>query len=112
MLVVIQVILSVTGNVEVFPPVVVVIAHANALAPARGGEAGLCCYIGECSIVVVVIEMIGRGFALWRSFESGSVYKENVGPSVIVIIEDGNASAGGFDYVFLGCESAEDVGKG
>ncbi len=112
MLVVIQVVLSVTGDVEVFPPVVVVIAYADALAPARGGEAGLRGHIGEGSIVVVVIEMVGWRFALWKSFESGSVYKENVGPSVIVIIEDGNASAGGFDYVFLRCESAEDVGKG
>ena len=68
MLVVIQAVLSVGGYVEVFPSVVVVIAYADALTPACGCQARLHGHIGEGSVVVVVVEMVGRGFAFGKSF--------------------------------------------
>src|SRR4030081_2571525 len=111
MLVVIQAVLPVRGDVEVFPAVVVVIAHADALTPARGGQTGLDGYITEGSIVVVAVKMVGRSFAFGESFESCSVNEEDVRPSVVVVIEDGHARAGRLDNVFFGCESAENVSK-
>src|SRR5580704_14801701 len=59
--VVIEDVLSVVGDVEIFPAVVVVIADANALAPACVSEARFFCDIGESAVVIVVIEM-----ARWR----------------------------------------------
>src|SRR5580704_15290356 len=107
MLVVIQAVLPVTGDVEVFPSVIVVIAHADALAPSCRRETCLGSYIGESSVVVVVVEMVGRGFSVGKSFESCSVDEEDVGPSVVVVVEDGNASAGSFDDVFFCGEATE-----
>ena len=37
--------------------------------------------------------------------------KKDVGPSVIVIIKDGHAGAGGFDNVFFRRDSAENVAE-
>src|ERR1700722_5959400 len=112
MLVVIQAVLSVGGDVEVFPSVVVVIAYADALAPAGGGQASLHSHIGEGSIVVVAVEMVGGGPSVGKAFESGSIDEEDVRPSIVVVIEDGDAGPGGFDNVFFRGQAAENVGEG
>jgi len=108
-LIVIEVVLAVVRNVEVFPTVVVVVAHADALAPAGSDEPGLHGYIGERPVVVVAIEMVGRYFARRESFERGAVDNENIRPAVVVVIENGNAGASGLDDVLLGVHTAEHV---
>src|SRR5215475_5051312 len=45
--------------------------------------------------------MIGRLLAIRKTFESGSVDEEDVEPAVIIIINQGDAAAGGLDDVFL-----------
>ena len=62
-LVVIEAILSVISNVEIFPAVVVVVSDANALTPAGGGEPGFHGDIGESSVVIVAVEVIARSVA-------------------------------------------------
>src|SRR5215471_17137327 len=108
-LVVVQAVLSVVGDIEVFPAVVVVVADANALSPARSGEAGLVGNVGECAVVVIAVEVIGRGLAAGKAFESGSIDQENVWPAIVVVVDDANAGAGSFDDVLLGIDAAEDV---
>ena len=58
-LVVIEAILAVVGDVEIFPSVVVVVADANALAPAGRGQSGFGGDVGKRSVVIVAIQMIG-----------------------------------------------------
>ena len=43
-----------------------------------------------------------------QSVEPGAIDQKNVGPAIIVVIEDGDAGAGGLDDVFLGVDAAED----
>ena len=109
MLVVIQAVLPVSGDVEVFPPVVVIITHAHALAPACGGQARLRSYVAEGSIVVVAVKMVAGALSGGKPFEGCSVHEEDVWPSVVVVIEDGDAGSGGLNDVFLGLHAAEDI---
>src|SRR5580704_4683308 len=111
MLVVIQAVLPVCSDVKVFPSVVVVIADADALAPACGRQTRLRGDIAKGSIVVVAVKVVGWAFAIGRTFERGSIHEEDVGPSVVVVIKDGDTCAGGFDNVFLRCDPAENIGE-
>ena len=54
----IEAILAVVGDVQVFPSIIVIIADANALAPAGGSQPGLRSHIGESSVVIVVVQVI------------------------------------------------------
>ena len=110
--VVIKDVLSVVGDIEIFPTVVVVIADANALAPAGVGKSGLLRDIGESAVVIVVIEMARGRFSRSGRVKAGAVDDENVGPAVVVVVEDGDTRSGGFDDVFLGVHAAEDYGIG
>ena len=58
-LIVIEAILAIVGDVEIFPSVVVIVAGANTLAPARGGQPGFGGDVSECSVVIVAIQMVG-----------------------------------------------------
>ena len=60
--VVIQHVFAVVGDVKVGPAVVVVVADADALAPAGVDEAGFFRDVGERAVVIVVIKMIRCGF--------------------------------------------------
>ena len=105
-------VLAVVRDVEVFPTVVVIVADANALSPARCGESGLNGHVGECAVMVVSIETIARTLPGRKSFEPGAIYEKNVRPAVVVVIEDGDASACGLDDVFLGIKAAENIRRG
>ena len=56
----VEAILAISGDEEVFVTVVVIITHACALAPAALREAGVRGYIGKRAIVIVVKEVAGR----------------------------------------------------
>ena len=111
--VVVEDVFSVVGDVEIFAAVVVVVADADALAPAGVQQAGFLGDVGERAVVIVVVEMVR-----WRAsfcardgvIELRAVDDENVGPAVVVVVEDGDAGAGGFDDVFFGGDAAKGVG--
>jgi hypothetical protein len=110
-IVVIEDILAVVGYVQILEAVVIVIADADALAPAAVREAGFLGDIGKRAVVIVAVEMIGGSvlYVYGRAFELCTVDDEDVGPTVVVVIEDGDAGAGGFDDVLLCVAAAEDV---
>src|ERR1700751_308132 len=56
--------------------------------------------------------MIGGVLVGGASLEGGAVYEENVGPAVVVIVEDGDAGASGFDDELFGVASPENVRHG
>src|SRR2546426_11131965 len=105
----VEAVLAVIRDVDVFPSVVVVVADAHTLAPSGRGQARSCGDVGEGAVVIVAIEMVGGSFSGGRAFEFGTVDQENVGPTVIVVVKDGDAGSSSFDDVLLRVEAAEYV---
>jgi hypothetical protein len=60
--------------------------------------------------MIVAIEAIGRSLPRWKTFQPRAVYQENVGPAVVVVIENGDAVSRGFNDVFLGIDPAKNIG--
>src|SRR5579872_1220112 len=110
--VVIEAILAVISDVEIFPSVVVVVADANALSPAGRGEARFRRHVGESAVMVIVIETIARTLPGGKSLEPCAIHQKNVGPAVVVVVEDRDAGSCGLDDVFLGVDAAEDFLRG
>ena len=71
------------------------------------GEAGFFRDIRESTVVVVVVEMTRESFAGRQAVQFRAVHNENIGPAIVVEVEDGNAGACGFDDVFLRVFAAE-----
>ncbi len=84
------------GDVDVFPAIVVVVADGHAVSPAAEIEAGFRGNVGERSVVVVVVELRGMAFAGLVILDRGAINKEDVHPSVVVVVEGGGASTLGF----------------
>ena len=63
--------------------------------------------VGEGAVVIVVIEMACGRFSRWRASRLVPLTMKYVGPAVVVVVEDGDARAGGFDDVFFGVHAAE-----
>ena len=108
----VEAILAVVRDVEVFPSVIVVVANADALPPSGCIQSGLDGYIAESAIVIIAIKMVGRTLACGEAFQRRAIHKEDVGPAVIVVVKDRGAAAGRFDNVFLRLLAAKDDGRG
>src|SRR4029077_2091917 len=110
------------SNVEIFPSVVVVVANRQAEAPSTVRDPGFGAYVGEGAVVIVAVELVGMALAGAHVFQGGAVDQEDVHPAVVVVIEDGDASAHGLnDVAFFQAPAGEmeidaggarDVGKG
>ena len=103
-LVVVEAVLAVVGDVKIFPSVVVVVANANALSPAGRGQAGFGGHVGEGSVMIVAVQMIAGALPGRKPFELRAIHQKDVGPAVVVVVENRDAGSGGFDDVFLGVE--------
>jgi hypothetical protein len=109
---VVEAVLAVVGDVEVFPSVVVIVADADALAPAGRGQTRLGGDVGEGAVVIVVIQAVGRALPGGKSFELRAIHQKDVRPAVVVIVENCDAGSGGFDDVFFAVDAAESVLRG
>ena len=99
--VVIQHILSPIGDQQIEIAVIVVVADAPALCPAWARQPGPRCNVGKGPVVVVVIQVAGRSFVFRESFYRRTVGQKNVGPAVVIVIENDGPVAGGFNDEFL-----------
>ena len=98
---------------KVVPAVVVVIAHADAGAPAGAAQAGLFRHVGEGAVAVVLEKVLGGSLAVGIGFfigQADAVGQVDVQPAVLVVIEKGNAAALGFNDVLLRLDASPDVG--
>src|SRR5262249_4135680 len=94
---------------QILPAIVVVVAGANALAPARMRDAGFHRHIGEGAVAIVLIQAADRRLARRPlRFQASAVYQKDVQPAVVVVIEEGASAAGGFQQVFVLALAAED----
>src|SRR5271167_167503 len=85
----IELVLAVVSDEEIFEPVVVVVAHADAGGPpgplrSNWGQAGLGGHVLESAVAIVVIETITRSGR--DAIEFASTKNEDVHPAVIVIV--------------------------
>src|SRR6185437_10984496 len=109
-IVVIEAVFAVIGDIQIFPAIIIVIPHAHALPPAgSSSQPRLHRHVGESSVVIVAVKMVGWSFSRGKAGEGGAVDDEDVGPAIVVVVEDGDAGAGGLDDVLLGLQAAEDV---
>src|SRR5260370_5425970 len=102
MIIAIEPILAVVRHVDVWPAIVVKISDSHAKSPALVGHAGAVGHIRERAIVIVVIQRGARRLLLSRQRVIRRAIDEiNVGPAVVVIIENGYPRAGRLQNVFL-----------
>src|SRR3954465_4411384 len=102
MLVVEHAVPPVVSDVNVFPSIVVVVAHASPLSPPGGvSQSRLCGHVAEGAIMIISVEVVCWTFSRREPLEPGAVDKKDVRPSIVVIIEDCHAGAGGLDDVLL-----------
>src|SRR5215469_2754766 len=95
---------AVVADVYVGPPVVVVVGHRAAVAPAVILDAGFFRDVGESAVVVVAEERgVGRGFFAVERIEGRTVDEVDVKPAVVVVVDQADAGAVRFDdEVLLG----------
>ena len=105
--VVIQNVLAEVGDEQIVPSVVVVVADANTLSPARVRDSGLRSDVGESAIAIVLEKMRSRLAARGKAFQARAVHQKNVEPSIVVVVVEGNAATGGFEQVFVLVLAAE-----
>src|SRR5581483_3362210 len=86
------------GDKQVVVTVVIVIAYANALPPAGARKTGLDSDIRKSTVSIVLVESI-CGLLAFRILrvETGTVHEKDVEPTVVVVIEEGGAAAGGLE---------------
>src|SRR6185437_4212297 len=87
---------------QIIPAVIVVVAHANAGLPSGSRDSRLLRDVCEGSIAIVLVKMC-RGNLPRRPvcIQPVAVSQIDVQPSVVVVVEESNAAALGFDNEFL-----------
>ena len=113
------------GDENVVEAVVVVVADRHTEAEKRNAQAGLASHVGEGAVVVVVVELQRGGAAFgvagvpiapgsgemgWMTGPIPTVDEQDVGPAVVVIVNEGTTRTHGFGQPFL-AEGAVIVGE-
>jgi len=92
---------AVVGYVEIGVAIPVVVAGTNALRPAAAGQACLRGHVGEGAVAIVPVKVVGRDRFRREASHSRAIRNEDVGPAIVIVIEDRNASASAFEDKLL-----------
>ena len=93
-------------NVQILQPIVVVVAHCDAHLVAAPLHARARCHIRKGAVAVVTVEAIPEaGIALFERGQRRAVHAIEVGPSIVVEIDDAEA-AGQRLHLILAAECA------
>ncbi len=96
--VVVEAVLAEVGDVDIGPAVVVVVGDRGAESPAIVGDACFGGDVGEGSVVIVVEERgVGRRCLAGQRIVGGAVDEIDVQPAVVVVVDQADARANGFD---------------
>ena len=109
--VVVQSVSAECGDVKVGVAVVVIIANCGAHAIVVAGQASGLCHIHKRSVAQVAVQpvpiarvrFVGHFAGGHRITECRAVDKKQIQAAVIVVVEDGRATAHGFEQVLLAC---------
>ena len=110
--IVVEPVLSVIGDVEIFPAVVVIVADTNALTPAGSDESRTFRHVRECSVMIVMIEVVRRRASCREAFQGRAIHKEDIRPAIVVVIEDGYACSRALQDVSAALFASEDIRHG
>src|SRR5215813_1413159 len=94
-------VLSPICHEQIVKAVIIEIAHTSALTPTIPRQIGLFGNVGESPVLVVAVKMADRLLAILKTFERGPVDEKNIQPAVVIVVNQGDAAAGGLDDVFL-----------
>src|SRR5262249_32056068 len=111
-IIVIEHVTTVTGEVDIRKPVVIIIPRRNAHAIvrlARAGESRLLGDVRKATVVILTVQTVPVGWVAagelsWqfnRVVESAAVYKKNVDQPIVVVIQQGHSAAHRFNQVLL-----------
>src|SRR6185437_10886007 len=95
---------AVVADVEVGPAVVVVVGDGAAVTPPIVLDSGFFGDVGKGSVVIVAEQSgVGRGLLAVEGVEGGAVDEVDVEPPIVVVVDETDAGAIGFDdEVFFG----------
>jgi len=99
--IVIETILAEVADEEIVEAVVVVIAEAAALSPARVGDAGSECDVSERAVAIIFEKARDGLLPLGKTFEARAVDEKDVEPAVVVVIVESDATTGGLEKIFV-----------
>ncbi len=88
------------GDEKILKAIVVVIAHGHSQTEHGNRQAGFASDVGEASVVVVVIQL-ERGGCTRMAGPVFAIDQHDVGPSVVVVVNEGAARAHGFGKIFF-----------
>src|SRR5947199_7832300 len=106
-IVVIENVLAEISDEQVVPAIVVVVADAASLSPARVRDAGFQGNVGKRAVPIVAEQMRGGLTAFGKTFKARAVDQENIEPAVVVVVVKGDAAARGFEQIFVFVLAAE-----
>ena len=91
-----------SGNENVVEAVVVVVADGHTESEERNAEAGFARHVGKGAVMIVVVELQAWSapFLQWPG-PVLAVDQQDVGPAVVVVIDESAARAHGFRQPFL-----------
>ena len=95
-LIVVENIVAVVRNQNVFVPVVVVVAGTYALAPSCVHQSRSCGHVFKLQIAKVLNSLLVGWDLVAMLVQHSCIYKENIFKAVSVIVEDGNPTSGRF----------------
>ena len=96
------------GDEEIFVAVVVVVADADALAPAGVADSGFRGDVDKSSVAIILEKMRSGLLPCGKTFQARAVHEKNVEPAVVVVIVEGDAAAGRFEQIFVFVFAAEE----
>ena len=68
---------------------------ADGLSPARMNQARLCGDISERAVAIIFVQAIGGLLSRRKTPKARAVHKENIEPTIVVVIIEGDAATGG-----------------
>ena len=102
-------ILPVVSDENIIPPIVIVVADADALTPARVQQPCFRGHVGKGAITIVVEEAIRGSLVRREPFNCRAVDEEKIRVTVSVVINPGRAGSRRFEQVPFGLRPAEHV---
>ena len=84
---------------QILIAVVVVVAYAHAVCPANRLKSRLPGDVGKCAIAIVLVKPIGCSGR--SALQLGAAEKEDIDPSIVVVVKERATASIGFDDVII-----------
>src|SRR5579863_5123397 len=100
-IVVIENVLAEVRDEQIVPAIVVIVADADALSPARMRDSSLQSHVGESSVAIVAEKMRSWFVAGGEALKARSVHQKYIEPAIVVVVVEGNAASSSLEQIFI-----------